>query len=178
MRRTTIAVSALGAGAAWLTWEGIRLALTDASASDCTSPSELAGDAMFAIGGLAVAATMIGLATCLSGVPRWFAIAAAITAATMGVANGVEHCAYEPAWLLYVFGAMGMFLSLAALGLALLVTGAIGRWPGALLVVAALTPWLSFDRGAAAVLGATWLVLGVALLLVPAWTSPRPDPGR
>ena len=165
MRRTTSAWTAIGAGAAWLIWDGIRVFWTDASASGCSSPSEFAGDAMFAIGGLAVAAAMIGLATCLSGVPRWFAIVAAVAAATMGVANGVEHCAYEPVSLLYVFGAMGTFLSTVALGVALLVTGALGRWRGLLLIAAAVGLMLGTDRGGTAVFGAAWIVFGLTLLL-------------
>jgi len=165
MRRTTIAVTAISAGAAWLIWDGIRVFWTDAANSNCSTPADIAGDAMFAIGGLAVAAAMIGLATCLSGVPRWFAIVAAVAAATMGLANGVEHCAYEPFWLLYVFGAIGMVLSTAALGLGLVVTGAMGRWRGLLLVGAALGMMLGSDRGGAAAFGAAWVVFGLTVLL-------------
>ena len=165
MRRTAIAGTAISAGAAWLIWEGIRLSWTDAANSDCSTPADIAGDAMFAIGGLAVAAAMIGLATCLSGVPRWFAIVAAVAAATMGLANGVEHCAYEPFWLLYVLGAMTMVLSTAALGLALLVTGALGRWRGLLLIAGAVGLMLGPDRGGTAVFGAAWVVFGLTLLL-------------
>ena len=165
MRRTTIAVTAISAGAAWLIWEGIRLSWTDPANSNCSTPADIAGDAMFAIGGLAVAAAMIGLATCLSGVPRWFAIVAAVAAATMGLANGVEHCAYEPFWLPYVLGAMAMVLSTAALGLALLVTGALGRWRGLLLIAAVVGLMLGTDRGGTAAFGAAWIVFGLTLLM-------------
>jgi hypothetical protein len=166
MRRTTNAVTAISAGAAWLVWEGIRLSWTDAANSDCSTASDITSDAVFAAGGLAVAAAVIGLATSLSGVPRWFVVVAAIAAATVGVGNGVEHCAYEPFWLLYVFGALGLTLSTAALGLGLLVTGAMGRWRGLLLVGAALgLMMLGFDRGGAAVFGAAWVAFGLTLLL-------------
>lgn len=166
MRRTTIAVTAISAGALWLIWEGIRLSWTDAANSDCSTPADIASDTAFAAGGLAVAAALFGLATRLSGIPRWLAIAAAVGAATMGVANGVEHCAYEPFWLLYVFGALGLVLSTVALGLGLLVTGAMGRWRGLLLVAAALgLMMLGFDRGGTAVFGAAWIVFGLTLLL-------------
>ena len=165
MRRTTIAVTALGAGAAWLIWDGIRLFWTDAANSNCSTPADIASDAVFAAGGLAVAAALIALATCVSGIWRWLAIAGAVAAATMGVANGVEHCAYEPFWLLYVFGAIGMVLSTAALGLGLVVTGAMGRWRGLLLVAAALGMMLGADRGGAAAFGAAWVVFGLTVLL-------------
>ena len=165
MRRTTIAVTAISAGAAWLIWEGIRLSWTDPANSNCSTPADIASDAVFAAGGLAVALALFGLATQLSGVPRWLAIAGAVAAATMGVANGVEHCAYEPFWLLYVFGAIGMVLSTAALGLGLVVTGAMGRWRGLLLVGAALGLMLGSDRGGAAAFGAAWVVFGLTVLL-------------
>ena len=179
MRTTTIAVTAIAAGAAWLTWEGIRLALTDVSASGCSSPSELAGDAAFAIAGLLMGLALLGLAGQVAGLPRLFALSGGIGAAVFGLANGVEHCAFEPFFLLYALGGLVFVVSTAILGVSVLVSGALSRWLGVLLVVAALAPMmLSFDRGGAALGGAAWLVLGVALLVVPVWTSPRPDPGR
>jgi hypothetical protein len=83
----------------------------------------------------------------------------------MGVGNGLEHCVYEPLWLLYVLGALGLTLSAAALGLVLLVTGALGRWRGLLLVTAAVGLMLGFERGAAAVFGGSWLVFGATLVV-------------
>ena len=166
MRRTATAAIAIGAGTTWLIWEGIRLSWTDAANSNCSTASDIAGDVVFAAGGLAVAVALFGLATQMSGIRRWLAIAGAVAAATMGVANGVEHCAYEPFWILYVFGATGMVLSTAALGLGLLVTGGLGRWRGLLLVAAALgLMMLGFDRGGAAVFGAALVVFGLTLLL-------------
>ncbi len=179
MARTTIAVSAIGAGIAWLTWEGIRLALTDTSASDCSSPSELAGDAMFAIAGVMTGLTLLGLSSQAVGPARMFALVGAAGAAVFGLANGAEHCAFEPLFLLYAAGGLIFVVSTAAFGLSVLVTGALGRWPGVLLIAAAIAPMiLSFERGGAALGGAMWLVLGVALLVVPALPSSRPDPVR
>lgn len=179
MRRTTIAWTAIGAGAAWLIWDGIRLFWTDAANSDCSTPADIAGDAAFAIAGFLMGLALLGLAGQVSGPPRLFALSGGIGAVVFGLANGIEHCAFEPLFILYALGGLVFVVSTAILGVSVLVSGALSRWPGALLIVAALAPMmLSFERGGAALGGAAWLVLGVALLVVPAWTSPRPDPGR
>ena len=120
---------------------------------------------MFAADGLAVAAALFGLATQMSGFRRWLAIAAAASSATMGLANGVEHCTYEALSLLYVFGGLALVLSTAMLGLGLLVTGGLGRWRGLLLVAGAVGLMLGADRGGTAVFGAAWIVFGLTLLL-------------
>jgi hypothetical protein len=82
----------------------------------------------------------------------------------MGLANAVEHCAYEPFWILFVLGALGTMLASIALGAALLIWGALGRWRGVLLVAAAAGLMLGTDRGGAAVFGVAWTILGVSLL--------------
>lgn len=179
MRTTTIAFSAVGTGVAWLLWEALRNLWDGATGSDCASGAEYTGDTVFAVAGLLMGLTLLGLSTLLARIPRSLALVAAAGAVVFGVANGVEHCAFEPLFILYALGGLVFVVSTAILGVSIVLTGAIGRWPGALLVVAALAPMmLSFERSGAALGGAAWLVLGVALLVVPVWTSPRPDPGR
>jgi len=161
-----VAWCATAGGAAWLLWEGLRLSGENVASYTCSSASAYAADATFASAGLLVAGACFGLSARLSGRPRWVAILAAAASAVMGLANGLEHCAYEPLWLLYVLGALGLTLSTAALGLVLLVTGALGRWRGLLLVTAAVgLMMLGFDRGAAAVFGGSWLVFGATLVV-------------
>lgn len=177
-RRSTTAYSAIGTGVAWLTWEALRLSSDDATGSDCASGAEFAGDAVFATAGVLTGLTLLLFAGQLAGLTRTLALLGAASAVLWGVANGIEHCAFEPFFLLYALGGLVFVVSTAILGVIVLVTGRLGRWPGVLLVVAALAPMmLSFERGGAGVGGAAWLVLGVALL-VPVWTSPRPDPAR
>ena len=70
-----------------------------------------------------------------------------------------EDCAAEPFFVVYVAGALLLFLATAALGVSALVIRqgrTLGRWQGVLLIVAAFAPWLSFDRGGAALLGYAW----------------------
>lgn len=166
MRRTTIAVTAIAAGAAWLTWEGLRLASDQATGSDCASGAEYAGDAAFAIAGFLTGLALLGLAGQVSSPPRLFALSGGIGAVVFGLANGIEHCAFEPLFILYALGGLVFVVSTAILGVSIVLTGAIGRWPGALLVVAALAPMmLSFDRGGAGLGGAAWVVFGLTLLL-------------
>jgi len=179
MHRTTIAVTAIAAGAAWLLWDGIRIFWTDAANSNCSTPADIASDAIFAIAGVLTGLTLLGLSSQAAGPARMFALVGAAGAAVWGLANGAEHCAFEPLFLLYAAGGLIFVVSTAAFGLIVLVTGALGRWPGVLLIAAATAPMmLSFERGGAALGGAMWLVLGVALLVVPAWTGPRLDPAR
>jgi hypothetical protein len=95
-----------------------------------------------------------------------FALSGGIGAVVFGLANGIEHCAFEPLFILYALGGLVFVVSTAILGVSIVLTGAIGRWPGALLVVAALAPMmLSFDRGGAGLGGAAWVVFGLTLLL-------------
>ena len=166
MPRIAIALCAIGAGLSWLLWEALRLAWDGSTGSDCASGAEYTGDAVFAAAGLLMGLTLLALSAQLVGIQRSLALVAAGGATLFGVANGVEHCAFEPLFLLYALGGLAFVISTAVLGFTVLVTGAVGRWPGVLLLVAALAPMmLSFDRGGAALGGAAWLMLGVALLV-------------
>jgi hypothetical protein len=168
MSRPVVAMSAVSAGCGWLVWEGLRRTWDGSTGADCSSAAEYTGDAVFAGAALLVALTMLGLGGRLSGVGRWCALASAAGAAMMGLGNAVEHCAAEPFFIVYVAGAMLMFLATAALGVVALVIRqgrTLGRWRGVLLIVAAFALWLSFDRGGAALLGLAWIAFGVSLMV-------------
>jgi hypothetical protein len=165
-RQAATAACAIAGGAACLLWNGIGLAAEDLSGGSCSSPSDYAGDATFAAAGVLVGAALLGIATLLLPLQRWIATVAGAASATFVVANGVEHCGYEPLSLLYVLGATVSTLAVAALGIAWLITGAMGRWRGLLLIAAAAAPMLlQFDGGGAALSGASWVLFGLSLLV-------------
>jgi hypothetical protein len=177
--RSATGISAFGAGMAWLTWETLRVAVDGSTGSDCASGAEYAGDTAFAVAGLLSALTLLGLAAGLTGVPHALALLGAASGAIFGVANGVEHCVFEPLFLLYAAGGLVFVVSTTLLGASILVTGALNRWIGVLLVVEAVAPMmLSFDRNGAALQGAAWLARGVVLLAGSAAPAPRRQPIR
>jgi hypothetical protein len=166
-----MAVCSVIGGVLWLTWEAVRLLSDDTISSNCSSPTEYAADATFALAGLFVGAALLSMAAVLSGPLRWLAIVAAAGSAVTGVANGIEHCVFEPFWLLNVVGATAVFLSTAALGVLLFVTRSVFGWRSLLLVAGAAGMMLSFERGAAAVYGAAWLAFGISLIFEPGTPS-------
>jgi hypothetical protein len=165
--RSVTSLAAVGAGLAWLTWEALRFFWDGSTGSDCASGAEYAGDTAFATAGVLTGLTLLGLSSQANGLARTSALLGAAGATLFGLGNAAEHCAFEPLFALYAAGGLAFVVSTTAFGLSVLVTGALGRWPGVLLIAAALAPMiLSFEHSGAAVGGAAWLILGIALLVV------------
>jgi len=160
-----ISGAAIVSGTAWLTWEVSRRLWDDGASSDCTTSADYFNDTAFALANLAAAVALASSFLLVRGALRWVALAAAIGAVASGIGNSVEHCVAESFFLLYVAGALTYTLATCALAAGLLITGRLGRYPGLLLLAAALG-LLAFDseRGGAAVTGIAWL--GFAALLV------------
>ena len=148
-------------GVAWLAWELSRRFWDDGASSGCATSADFYNDAMFALATTAAAIALGSLFLLLRGAPRWFSLAAAVGVAAGGIGNSGEHCLAEPFFLLFAAGLLVYVLASCALGAAWVMTAQLGRWPGLLLIAAALGLNLSFQRGAAAVTGVAWLLFGV-----------------
>lgn len=159
-----ISAAAIVSGAAWLTWEASRRLWDDGASSGCTTSADYFNDTAFALANLAAAVALASSSLLLRGALRWVALAAATGAVASGIGNSIEHCVAEPFFLLYVAGALTYTLATCALGVGLLITGRLGRYPGILLGAAALG-LLAFDseRGGAAVTGIVWLGFAAVL---------------
>jgi len=173
MPRSLVSLSAIASGLAWLLWESLRLSWDGATGATCQSGPEYAGDAVFATAGVLTGLTLLGLSSRATGLTRTLALLGATGASVWGLANGAEHCVFEPLFLLFAAGGLIFTVCTAAFGLSVMVTGARSRWPGLLLIVASIAPFmLSFERSGAAVGGMAWLILGVALLARPMTGAP------
>jgi len=159
--RSLAAGASILSGIAWLAWELSRRFWDDGASSDCSTSADFYNDGVFALATTAGAVALGSLSRSLRGTPRWFSLVAALGLAAGGVGNSVEHCLAEPFFLVFAIGLLVYVLASCALGVALVVTRQLGRWPGLLLSAAALGLNLSFERGGAAVAGVAWLLFGV-----------------
>jgi hypothetical protein len=160
-----IAFAGAVGGALWLAWDSVGRVWHGLDGSDCSSAAEYSGDILFALAGLFVGAALVGLAAYVPGSLRWVAAIGGAASAVEGLANGVEDCAAEPFFLLYVAGATVNAFAVLVLGVGIMVTGALGRWRGALLVAGALGVMQGFERGGGALFGGAWLVFALSLFV-------------
>lgn len=160
-----ISGAAIVSGTAWLAWELSRRLWDDGASSGCSTSADYFNDTAFALANLAAAVALASSSLLLRAPLRWVALAAALGAVAAAIGNSVEHCVAEPFFLLYVAGALTYTLATCALGVGLLITGQLGRFPGLLLGAAALG-LLAFDSqsGGAAVTGIAWLGFGALLV--------------
>jgi hypothetical protein len=156
-------------GALWLAWDGVGRIWQGLEGADCSSAPEYASDILFALAGLFVGAALVGLAAYVPGVLRWAAVVGGAGSAVSGLANGVEHCAYEPFWVLYVLGATLTVLAAVALGAGMVATGALGRWRGVFLIAGAVGMMFGFERAGGALFGAAWLAFALSLFVGQSW---------
>jgi hypothetical protein len=156
-----IVLVAILSGTLWIVW-GLLVLGQGGEGYECTSPKDVLADVVFALAGVSLFATLTHVALQFRGVRRWTAGIAGVGAAVMGIGNGIEHCAVESFSLVYVIGAIGMFLAGLLFGISILVLDGLPRWLGPLLVVGTFA-FQANGSGGPVLFGLVWIVLGIVL---------------